>query len=170
MMRTRTVILAVVMFSKSFHGRYESHTTPGHTGRAKYQRCLRFSNLTLISSSLKCSKRLGSHWTQLQLLKDLVLPKTRFDPHLFFWPALENILQACWSIWVPVLPSFSLWREEWGPHPGKGCKRYENGTCIRSHRSSYSDDGLVYIQPTFSDFHSVHWCNWCYKCHSIRVP
>ena len=29
------------------------------------------------------------------------------------------------------------------------------------------DDVLLYIYPpTFSDFHSVHWCNWCYKSHS----
>ena len=37
--------------------------------------------LTLLSSPLKCSKRLGSHSTQLQFLKDLVFPNKRFDQH-----------------------------------------------------------------------------------------
>ena len=40
---------------------------------------------------------------------------------------------------------------------------------VRSDRSSYGDDVLLYIwrkQQLFSDFHSVHWYNWCYMCLS----
>ena len=37
---------------------------------------------------------------------------------------------------------------------------------ISSDRTSCTDDGLLYIQATISNFHSVPWCNWCYKCHS----
>ena len=66
--------------------------------------------------------------------------------------------------------------------------KWSNWFCLNyicpqsSDRSSSSDDVLLillaltgalicdvvllFIQATFSDFHSVNWCHWCYKSHS----